>query len=476
MSGEVIAGRYEQLELVGRGGMSSVWKAHDRLLDRTVAIKVLHEQYTQDEEYVERFRREARAVAQLSHPNIVTVIDRGEDSGRQYIVFEYVDGENLKQLVEREGPLPVRDALLLALQMARALGFAHDRGLVHRDVKPQNVLLNDEGQAKMTDFGIARSVDVQGVTVTGTVMGTSEYIAPEQARGQRVSALTDVYSLGVVLYELLTGGVPYQGESFVSVALRHVNEPVPDVLDYRPDCPPRVALAIERAMAKDPDDRFQSMEELVDELEACLEDMDPRSEEATMIARRPVTATPRPRRDAPRRRRRLGILWPLLAVLAVLAVAGIAAYATMQLRDDGGGTAGATNQPITLSGVGAYDPDGDDAEHDSEAPEATDGDPDTSWTTETYRDFSGSKPGVGLVLDAGARVEPSRITVTTDTPGFTAEIQAGDSPSGPFQKVSDNKTVEDSTTFDLTDANAQYFVVWITDLDGVAHVNEVKAS
>jgi eukaryotic-like serine/threonine-protein kinase len=199
VQGELIADRYELVELIGKGGMSSVFKAHDQMLDRTVAIKVLHPQFTDDEEYVERFRREARSVAQLSHPNIVTVIDRGEDEGSQYIVFEYVDGENLKQLIERSGPLPVRDALLLALQMARALSFAHDRGLVHRDVKPQNVLLNQDGQAKMTDFGIARSVDVEGVTITGTVLGTSEYIAPEQARGQRVEALTDVSSLGVVL-------------------------------------------------------------------------------------------------------------------------------------------------------------------------------------------------------------------------------------------------------------------------------------
>ena len=261
-AGDVIAGRYELVELIGRGGMSSVWKADDRLLDRTVAIKVLHEQFTQDEEYVERFRREARSVAQLSHPNIVTVIDRGEEGGRQYIVFECVEGENLKQLIERSGPLPVRDALLLALQTARALSFAHDRGLIHRDVKPQNVLLNEDGQAKVTDFGIARSVDVEGVTITGTVLGTSEYIAPEQARGQRVDALTDVYSLGVVLYELLAGDVPFHGENFVAIALRHVNEPPPSVLDRRPDCPPRVAMAVERAMAKRPEDRFASMGEL----------------------------------------------------------------------------------------------------------------------------------------------------------------------------------------------------------------------
>src|ERR687886_1883226 len=159
--GEVIAGRYELEELVGTGGMSSVYRARDRLLERDVALKILHDQYSRDESYVERFRREARAVAQLSHPNIVTVIDRGEEGGRQFIVFEYVDGENLKELVDRTGPLPVRRAVELALQIARGLAFAHEHGLVHRDVKPQNVLLNGDGRAKVTDFGIARSLDVE---------------------------------------------------------------------------------------------------------------------------------------------------------------------------------------------------------------------------------------------------------------------------------------------------------------------------
>ncbi len=195
MVGELIAGRYELEKLVGSGGMSNVFRAHDRLLERTVALKILHEQFTRDDDYVERFRREARAVAKLAHPNIVTVIDRGEQDGRQFIVFEYVDGPNLKDLT-RNGPLEVRDAIGLTLQVARALSFAHDRGLVHRDVKPQNVLLNEDGQAKVTDFGIARSLDVQGVTQTGTVLGTSDYIAPEQARGQKVDPKTDIYSLG----------------------------------------------------------------------------------------------------------------------------------------------------------------------------------------------------------------------------------------------------------------------------------------
>ena len=234
MVGELIAGRYELEELVGSGGMSSVYRAHDRLLERTVALKILHEQFTRDDDYVERFRREARAVAQLAHPNIVTVIDRGEQDGRQFIVFEYVDGMNLKELMTQEGPLSPREAIELALQVARGLSFAHESGLVHRDVKPQNVLLDADGRAKVTDFGIAHAVDVDGMTITGTIMGTSNYIAPEQARGQPVDEQTDVYSLGCVLYELLVGDVPFDGDNFVAVAMRHVNDPVPSVRDGRP--------------------------------------------------------------------------------------------------------------------------------------------------------------------------------------------------------------------------------------------------
>jgi serine/threonine-protein kinase len=476
--GELIADRYELEELVGSGGMSSVYRAHDRLLERSVALKILHEQYGRDEDYVERFRREARSVAQLTHPNIVTVIDRGEQDGRQFIVFEYVDGENLKELLEREGPLRPEEAIDLLLQVARGLAFAHSQGLVHRDVKPQNVLLDADGRAKVTDFGIARSLDVDGVTLTGTVMGTSNYIAPEQARGQPVDEQTDVYSLGCVLYELLTGEVPYGGDNFVSVAMRHVNDPVPSVADMRRDVPPRLDEAVQRAMAKDHGERFQSMAEFAAELEACRAEL-VHGEGATMVA--PARAAPPRRRRrgrAPRRRRRWGVLGAVLVGVGLAALGGGLIGAYLLGRDDNGTKKStAAGAPIRLRGVTAYDPQGDPPgeEHNDRAHLATDGDPATYWDTEHYRSFT--KDGVGVVLDAGRRVTPKSLRVTTDTPGFTARIRAGDSASGPFRTISGTRTVNGTTAFPVN-GGGRYFVVWITDLgeNDSVHVNEVRAT
>jgi serine/threonine-protein kinase len=476
--GELIAERYELEELVGSGGMSSVYRAHDRLLERSVALKILHEQYTRDEGYVERFRREARSVAQLTHPNIVTVIDRGEQDGRQFIVFEYVDGMNLKELLDEEGPLPVHDAIELGLQVARGLSFAHEQGLVHRDVKPQNVLIDGDGRAKVTDFGIARSLDVDGMTITGTVMGTSNYIAPEQARGQPVDEQTDVYSLGCVLYELLTGDVPYDGDNFVSVAMRHVNDPVPSVRDRRPDVPPRLDEAIRRAMAKDHQERFASMAGFADELEACYAEADG-NEGATMIVPAPARATGRGTRRPPRRSRNV---WPFaLAGVALAALAGALVGLFVFGGDSSGGSASgnppSASAPVHWQSATAYDPPsdgGDGREHDSDAPKAVDGNPSTFWTTETYQDFTATKKGVGIVLDAGKRTAPKTLTVTTDTPGFTAVIKAGSSSTGPFRQVSSSEVTSDTTTYRLN-GGGRYFLVWITDLSRLAHVNEVRA-
>jgi serine/threonine protein kinase len=486
---EVIAQRYELEELVGTGGMSSVYKARDRLLERLVALKILHPHHSSDEEFVERFRREARSVAQLSHPNIVTVIDRGDDDGRQFIVFEYVEGENLKEVVTREGALPLRRALELALQVGRGLAFAHSQGLVHRDVKPQNVLMNGEDQAKVTDFGIARSIDVDaGVTQTGTVLGTSSYIAPEQASGGDITPQTDVYSFGVVLFELLTGEVPFPGESFVAVAMKHINDPVPDLRELRAEIPPRLAAAVQRALAKDPKQRFASMDDLVAELSACLAELPVEPDaDATMIvpgasrARRP----PRPPRGvrvpAPLPARSP---WPYLAPLIVLAAAlgavGLYFAVTRTDIENLGGSPSArarSARPVTLAGIGAWDPQGGDGEHDDAAAQATDRNPETYWGTEHYRAFD--KPGVGVILQTPLPRRLEAVTVSTDTPGFTAEIQAGPTAQGPFKRVSPSRVVGDRTRFPIqSDAATPFYLVWITALppgSDNAHVNEVTA-
>src|SRR5262245_17247701 len=354
--------------------MSSVYKARDSLLERNVAVKVLHPQYDEDEEFVERFKREARSAARLQHPNIVTVIDRGEDGGRQYIVFEHIDGENLKEFLVRRGRLDVREALEIALEIARALSFAHGHGLVHRDVKPQNVLLNGDGRAKVTDFGIARSLDVEsGMTQTGTVLGTSNYLAPEQANGQPVDAESDVYSLGIVLYELLAGEVPFPGESFVVVAMKHLHEPPPSILDKRRDVPVRVADAIDCALEKDPAQRFPSMAAFAAELEGALVELDRRPDAENTL----VVPPPRPAKKRKRVSR-----WPILiAAIAVLAIAAIAVgFLTLGGNNAGGGAAA---RAIPVQGRTTYDPPpGDGHEHNERVALATDGNLSTYWPTE----------------------------------------------------------------------------------------------
>jgi len=471
--GETIAGRYEVEELVGHGGMSSVYKARDALLERHVALKILHEQYSNDEDFVERFKREARSVAQLQHPNIVTVIDRGEEDGRQFIVFEYIEGENLKEHVVRKGRLDVREALEIADEVARGLAFAHGQGLIHRDVKPQNVLLNGDGRAKVTDFGIARTLDVDGMTQTGTILGTSNYIAPEQASGQPVDAHSDVYALGAVLYELLAGEVPFPGESFVAVAMKHMHEPAPNLLDVRRDVPLRVAAAVDRALEKDPEQRFPTMDAFAAELEACLAELDQEPDgDKTMVI-------PSARRAAHRRKQ--VSRWPIvIGLLAALAIAAIVIGLIAAGGTNNGG-APAADKRVEVSGVTSYDPFGDNKEeHSAAAFNITDGNPTTYWSTERYNDApSLGKPGVGVVIDGSTLVDLAQLVVVTDTPGFTAEIDATNTEGGTPAKVSDSKVVGKTTTFEISsNGPKRYYVIWITKLPpglNYAHVNEVRA-
>ena len=250
--GTVLSGRYRLESKLGSGGMSTVYLARDETLQRWVAVKVMHREMSDQPDQIERFRREARAVAQLSHPNVVAVIDAGEDGGYPYIVFEYVEGETLKQRIDRLGRLPIVEAAAYGIEVGRGLAVAHAHRLVHRDVKPQNVLIDPEGRAKVTDFGIARSLESDGLTKTGRVLGTTDYVAPEQAMGQEVDARCDVYSLGVLLYEMLTGKVPFYADTLVGVAMKHVNEDMPDVQERRPEVSSALAAVVERATAKEP--------------------------------------------------------------------------------------------------------------------------------------------------------------------------------------------------------------------------------
>ena len=448
--------------------MASVYRAHDKLLERSVALKILHDHFSRDPEYVERFRREARSIARVSHPNIVTVIDRGTYEGQEYIVFEYVRGETLKDVVKRNGPLPVGEALAFVHQVARALAFAHDQGIVHRDVKPHNVLVDDERGAKVTDFGLARSLELdQDITQTGTVMGTSDYISPEQASGQPADERSDQYALGVLLYELLAGEVPFPAEGSMAAAVRHLQDPVPSIRERRRDVSPKVDELIQRAMAKRPEDRFPTTAALVAALEACLAeegDAGPPDRAQTQVVR--TAGRPRQRRPPRRRRAWFPLLLGVLVIAAGAAVLGYIVTTQVTEGDSGG--------PVGLEAVSDFDPEGGDGEHPEAVPAATDGDVNTFWTTETYNSFS--KSGVGIVLDAGRPVDLDRIEVVTDQPGFTALIRAGDRPDGGFVDVSEEQTANNRTVFRLEGSEEhRYYVVWITDPNGTAHVNEVRA-
>src|SRR5271163_4581653 len=253
----IYSGRYELTHLIARGGMAQVYRAMDRQLERPVALKVLFPELSVDRTFVERFRREAQAAANLSHPNIVPVFDWGEDSGTYFIVMEFVDGRPLSSILKTAGSLSAERTADVGAHVAAALGYAHKHGVIHRDVKPGNVLITDEGQVKVTDFGIARAINTEeSLTQTGAVMGTATYFSPEQAEGIGVDPRSDVYSLGVVLFEMVTGRTPFLGETPVAVASKHVRDQPPLPRELRADVPLALESVVMMAMAKQPDDRY----------------------------------------------------------------------------------------------------------------------------------------------------------------------------------------------------------------------------
>jgi beta-lactam-binding protein with PASTA domain/tRNA A-37 threonylcarbamoyl transferase component Bud32 len=368
-------GRYRIVRKLGSGGMANVYLAEDEDLGRRVAIKILNDRYANDELFIERFRREAKSAAALSHPNIVSVYDRGEAEGTYYIAMEVIEGRSLKELIMTRGPLPIPQALAYSHEILEALRFAHRHGIIHRDIKPHNILIGE--RLKVTDFGIARAGASQ-MTEAGSIMGTAQYLSPEQARGAPVTASSDLYSVGIVLYEMLTGKVPFTGDSAIEIAMKHLNEAPKPPSKIRPEIPDDLDQVVLRALAKNPEDRYQTAEEFSEDLhrvEAGLPLSPETSEAATALLAAPAlagdgstevlagTAVTRPQgppppptartpppygpgyyEEPPRKRRRWG---PWLLVALLLAAAGIAGwYVFSQIQDQL-----AANEPVAVPNV-----------------------------------------------------------------------------------------------------------------------------
>jgi tRNA A-37 threonylcarbamoyl transferase component Bud32 len=474
MIGTILNGRYRIDAKIGSGGMATVYEAYDQTLERPVAIKVLNHEISAEESALERFRREARTAAQISHPNVVMVIDAGEDRGRPYIVFEHVEGETLKERIRRDGPLRVTEAIAYAIEIGRALEAAHERQLVHRDVKPQNVLLDPEGHAKVTDFGIARSLDIalRPLTAAGRVMGTTDYVSPEQALGHDVTGQSDVYSLGIVLYEMLTGDVPFSGDTSITVAMKHVREGLPDLQRRRPEVSAALAAVVEKATAKDVASRYGSVGELVRELEQVLTYEAARSgtseEEATAV----LSALPGERRWPGGRKRALRVAGLALAVVALAVAAGIAIESTRDEGGDGGARPGLSAIRLGDRDASDYDPPpGDGGENAEAAVNVLDGDAATVWETEGYDspELGNIKDGVGLYLDAGRPVVASAVRISTPQPGWAMDLYVSNEVPGSvadWLRVGGGEMEGRRRTFglDTGDQRFRHFLVWITKL------------
>ncbi|MGH3108075.1 MAG: Stk1 family PASTA domain-containing Ser/Thr kinase [Rubrobacter sp.] len=335
---QLVDNRYRLVKSLGSGGMADVYLAHDDTLDREVALKVMSSRYASDEEFVERFKREAQSAAALSHPNIVSIFDRGEsEDGTYYIAMEYLPGGTLKNRIVKRGALPARTAAAVALQMAEALRAAHERDVIHRDIKPHNILITGLGDVKVTDFGIARAAASSTMTRTGHILGTAHYISPEQAMGEPVGPASDLYSLGVVLYEMLTGELPFDAETPLGIAMKHVNGHLRQPKELNPTVPDGINAITLRLLAKNPEDRYASDAELIEDLERVCAGLDPSGTTTEMVPHAAAATTrlkpPPPQRTGRNKVRRRRSAPVLLAILALLLLAALTWTGYFLLQD-----------------------------------------------------------------------------------------------------------------------------------------------
>jgi serine/threonine-protein kinase len=503
--GRVLGGRYRLEREIARGGMGTVWEADDPLLARRVAVKILDQAIGTDESIRARFRREAIAAAAVTHPNIVATYDTGEDDGIAYIVMELVHGITLRQLIDRDGAVGVGDAAAITYQVADALSVAHARGLVHRDVKPGNVLVQPDGRVKVTDFGIAKAADSGGeeLTRTGMVVGTARYLAPEQVDGRAVDERVDIYSLGLVLYEMLCGKAPFEADTDIATAVARLTTPPRPIRLECPSVPEGLEHVIDKALAKDPADRWPSALAFRDAVAPFRDDHTPAPPRAdqTMPVRvptrpAPTAAAPVPaaagasRAPAASGSRSLTpgrvALWTAVFVIGL--VAGYLGYRAFE--DEPASNAAAPPTPVagplTIVGARDYDPEGDGRESPGEVAAIWDNDVATAWSTEQYRqrDVGGLKSGVGLVIDLGAPKNVERLEVVAQDTDWSAQVYASDSVPeelagwGPARFTGTGLGA--LARLDLQPgAKSQYVLLWITDLPPGApyrlRVAEVRA-
>ena len=530
-SGTLLAGRYRFERRIAVGGMAEVWEAVDEVLDRPVAIKILHPHLAGDQTFVDRFRREAIAAARLTHPSIVAIYDTHSSDGDEAIVMELVRGITLRKHLDDRGPLPTGEAIDIAARVAEALESAHRAGLVHRDIKPANILLCDDDRVMVTDFGIAKLTDAD-LTTEGTVLGTVKYLAPEQVSGTAVDARTDLYALGIVLYEMVCGRVPFSGDTDTATVLARLHRDPTPPREIRPDLSPALESVILHALQRDPDDRPASAATLRTELLAAVAPGRParhRGARTRPSSSRPPPPTAHrwslphhppgppgrhPRQDRPRAgpgstapppptgrpapaperpRNWTGAVLLIGLVLAALAVAGVLLGSV--LGDDllGG------NEP-TVPGVGngdgggealaltaaAFDPEGDGTEHDDEAPLAVDGDLGTAWTSEEYNsreDFQGIKSGVGLTLTLDEVADLGVLGVDAAGTGWSAQVFVADAAAADLagwgEPAAEQQGIDGPASFDLSGHTGGAILLWITDLgtgQAQARINEVGLS
>ena len=475
----VLGNRYLLEELIAHGGMASVWRAHDEKLARTVAVKLLHRHLSDAEDYRERFRREAISAAKLSHPGIVNVYDTGADAGWVYLVMEYVEGSTLAEVLADQAPLDTGQVALLGEQVATALHVANRLGVVHRDVKPANILIDTSGTAKVTDFGIAKAEDaVSDLTSTGMVLGTAAYLAPEQIRAVGLDHRADQYSLGCVLYEALTGRKPFTADSSMEVATQRLNADPLDIRSIRTGVPRGLADVVMRALQREPKERWPDNGAFADALRAYAVDQALPTTELEVGDSRTASGG----RSFMRSEGRwlsvvlalvvaVGVLVGIGLATGVLEASGIPSLSAFEIGGDGDeGPQDAVSAQAVVPDAGQlsiFDPAGD-GENGDLLPAAVDADPSTAWQTETYRnraDFGGLKDGVGVVIDLGSVRTITGVEITTPTPGITVQLRAADEPAtqlSDWAALTEPTTIDDASTIQADPVDTRFLMVWIT--------------